>query len=83
MGNICSYLWDMNEANIPQAALDILANAVAELEALRDEYRATIDNYHEDETACYKTAKQALDNMKALDYSRLVEAAQELQKQFS
>lgn len=78
-----SYLWDMNETNTPQAALDILANAVAELEALRDGYRATIDNYHEDETACYKTAKQALDNMTALEYSRLVEAAQELQKKFS
>ena len=72
----------MEHTNTPQAALDIIANAVAELQALRDGYRATVDNYHEDETACYKTAKQALANMTALDFSGLVEATQELQKNF-
>ena len=72
----------MEHTNTPQAALDIIANAAAELQALRDGYRATVDNYHEDETACYKTAKQALANMTALDFSGLVEATQELQKNF-
>ena len=73
----------MNETNTPQAALDIIANAVAELEALRDGYRATIDNYHEDEAACYDTAKQALANLTALDFSRIITETKKLQKQYS
>jgi hypothetical protein len=72
-----------NTNNIPQAALDIIANAVAELEALRESLDAVVDNYHADETADVEEAKRAIRAGSAMDRTEMIDRMRELQKCFA
>ena len=73
----------MNETQTPIEALAIIANAVAQLESLKEKYNATIEDYHENEEACYETAKQAIKNISALEFSGIIDDMKQLQKKFS
>ena len=72
-----------NTNNLPQAALDIIANAVAELEALREGLDAVVDNYHADDTADVEEAKRAIRAGSAMDRTEMIERMQELQRFFA
>lgn len=73
----------MNETQTPTEALAIIANAVAQLESLKEKYSAIIEDYHENEVACYETAKQASKNKIALEFSGIIDDIKQLQKKFS
>ena len=61
---------------------DIIANAVAELEALRGGLDAVVDNYHEDETADVEEAMSAIRQRSAMDRAGMIERLQEFQRCF-
>ncbi len=73
----------MNTANTSHEALAIIANAIAQLESLKEGYSATIEDYHENEAACYETAMQASKKKSALEFSGIIDDMKQLQKKLS
>jgi hypothetical protein len=70
----------MTQTNTPQAALDIIANAVAQIEALHESLE---DKVWDDETPYAEALQAAHDSTAMQRPGGILDAIQELQKKFS
>ena len=68
-----------NYTNTPAAALEVLAEAVAKLEAMRADLQGVVTNYHNNADADYDKTMEAINTKQALDASGMIDALKELQ----